>query len=339
MNPETELQATLAELVQDERGILAADESLPTISKRFKAAGIECSDESRRAYRTMLLSTPHIGEFISGVILFEETLGQRDDAGKPLPATAQNQGMVPGIKVDRGTVPLANAAGDLVTQGLDDLAERLSAYKAQGARFAKWREVYPITDRNPTPLGVRVNAETLARYASVCQQQGVLPIVEPEVLLDGNHSLRRCAEVTETVLHAVFHALHRHGVVLELMLLKPNMVLPGKENPHKADAHEVAETTVTVLRRTVPAAVPSLNFLSGGQSPEQATAHLNEMHLLAPAPWNLSFSYARALQDPPMNAWRGKPENAKAAQRLFYRRAELNSLAQRGKYRPEMEAA
>lgn len=338
MTNEQALQSTINDLVQPGRGIVAADESSPTIAKRFKAVGVESTEETRRAYRALLLTTPRIGEFLSGAILFEETLGQKDQAGTPLPLAAQRQGIVPGVKVDKGTVALANAPGDKVTQGLDGLAERLQAYKAQGARFAKWREVYPVTERNPTMLGIEVNAETLARYAAICQQEGIVPIVEPEVLLDGDHSLQRCAEVTEAVLHAVFHALRRHAVTLELMLLKPSMVLPGKDNAHKSGADEVARETIRVLRRTVPAAVPSLNFLSGGQSPEQATANLNAMNaMLAHPPWQLSFSYARALQEPVLAAWRGKPVNVEAAQRIFRRRAELNSAARQGRYRPEME--
>ncbi len=338
MDMQSELQATVSALVQAGKGILAADESEPTIAKRFKAIGVESTEAHRRAYRLLLLGTPNIGRFISGVILFEETLGQRSDEGVPLPALATAQGIVPGIKVDKGVTPLPGAPGDNVTQGLDGLAERLRSYKAQGARFAKWREVYPVTERNPTPLGIEANAETLARYAALCQSEGVVPIVEPEVLLDGDHSLTRCAEVTEAVLHAVFHALHRHGVALELMLLKPSMVLPGKAHPARADTETVARETLTLLKRTVPAAVPSINFLSGGQTPEQATAHLNAMNRQYPhAPWSLSFSYARALQEPVMACWRGNPDNVAQAQQVFYRRAELNSLARQGTYTPEDE--
>ena len=340
MDINEELQATIRDLVQKGKGILAADESLPTITKRFKAVGVESTEENRRAYRTLLLTTPGVGEFLSGVILFEETLGQKADDGTPLLLAAQRQGIVPGIKVDKGTVALAGAPGDLVTQGLDGLAERLKTYKAHGARFAKWREVYPITEHNPTALGIETNAAVLARYAAVCQEQGIVPIVEPEVLLDGDHSLARCAEVTEAVLHAVFHALHRHHVALEWMLLKPNMVLPGKEHSRKAGPEEVARETVKVLRRTVPAAVPSINFLSGGQSPEQATANLNAMNGLLPqAPWEVSFSYARALQEPVLDAWRGKRENVAAAQRVFLFRARLNGAARQGRYRADMERA
>ncbi len=340
MSIQDDLQATVGALVQKGKGILAADESQPTIAKRFKAIGVESSEENRRAYRALLLTTPGAGEFLSGVILFEETLLQKADDGTLLSVVAQRQGIVPGVKVDKGTVPLSGAPDDLVTQGLDGLSERLKIYKSQGARFAKWREVYPITDRNPTPLGIEVNAETLARYAAVCQEQGIVPIVEPEVLLDGDHSLQRCAEATESVLHAVFHALHRHRVMLEYMLLKPSMVLPGKEHARKSAPDEVARETVKVLRRTVPAAVPSINFLSGGQTAEQATANLNAMNTLFPqAPWELSFSYARALQQPVLDVWRGRQENVAAAQRVFHFRAALAGAARRGQYRPEMERA
>ncbi|HSE13658.1 MAG TPA: class I fructose-bisphosphate aldolase [Rudaea sp.] len=340
MKTHQQLQATIDAMVQPGKGILAADESLPTIAKRFKAVEVESTEENRRAYRALLLTTPRVGQFVSGVILFEETLGQKTDDGEPLPEAARKQGIVPGVKVDQGKGPLANAPGDLVTMGLDGLAERLNNYFAQGARFAKWREVYPITERNPTALGIDANAEMLARYAAVCQEQGIVPIVEPEVLLDGDHSMQRCAEVTEAVLHAVFHALHRHHVVLEHMLLKPNMVLPGKAHPRRATSDEVARATLQVLRRTVPAAVPSINFLSGGQSPEEATANLNAMNVLFPhAPWELSFSYARALQEPVLAVWRGKRENVSAAQRAFYLRAQLNGAARQGKYRLEMEKA
>jgi len=340
MSTESELLSTITAMVQKGKGILAADESLPTITKRFKAVGVECTEENRRAYRALLLTTPGVGEFLSGVILFEETLGQKADDGTPLPKAAERQGIVPGVKVDKGKIPLANAPDDMVTQGLDGLADRLKAYKKQGARFAKWREVYPITERNPTRLGIEANAEMLARYAAVCQNEGFVPIVEPEVLLDGDHSLARCAEVTEEVLHAVFHALHRHRVILECMLLKPNMVLPGKAHARRAGPDEVARETVKVLRRTVPAAVPSINFLSGGQSAEQATANLNAMNAQFPhPPWELSFSYARALQEPVMAAWRGESKNIETAQRIFLHRAALNGAARLGKYKPDMEQA
>jgi len=340
MSIEQQLQATIRDLVQGRKGILAADESAPTIAKRFQAVGVESTEENRRAYRSLLLMAPGLGEFLSGVILFEETLGQQADDGTPLPQAAQRQGIVTGVKVDKGTIALANAPGDLVTQGLDGLPDRLKAYKVQGARFAKWREVYQITDRNPTTLGIAANAEMLARYAAVCQEQGMVPIVEPEVLLDGDHSLRRCAEVTEAVLYAVFDALHRHQVRLDAMLLKARMVLPGKASAEKAVPDEVARESLKVLRRTVPAAVPSINFLSGGQSAQQATANLNAMNVLFPqAPWALSFSYARALQQPVLEAWRGRRENVTAAQKALLVRAKLNALARAGQYRADMEAA
>jgi len=338
MNNEDELQSTISHLVQKGKGILAADESDPTIAKRFKAISVESTEANRRSYRSLLFTTPGAAEYISGVILFEETLGQAADDGTPLSEVLSRQGIVPGIKVDKGKIPLAHAPGDEVTQGLDGLAERLRKYKAQGARFAKWREVYSIGAQNPTQLGIEANAEMLARYAAVCQEEGFVPIVEPEVLIDGDHTLERCLDVTEAVLHAVFHALHRHRVMLEYTVLKPNMVLPGKGHPPKARPEQVAAATVKVLRRTVPAAVPSINFLSGGQGPMEATANLNAMNALFPnSPWELSFSYGRALQETALHAWAGKKENAAAAQKTFYQRARLNGLARLGTYTPEME--
>ncbi len=338
MNVQDELQKTIAQMVQPGKGILAADESQPTITKRFKAIGVESTEENRRAYRSLLFTTPGAGEFIRGVILFEETLGQNSDDGMPLPDVLARQGIVPGVKVDKGKIPLAHSPGDEVTQGLDGLADRLRTYKAQGARFAKWREVYHIGAQNPTLLGIEANAEMLARYAAVCQEEGFVPIIEPEVLIDGDHTMERCFEVTEAVLHAVFRALYRHRVTLEYTVLKPSMVLPGKEHPPKAGPEQVGEATVRVLRRTGPAAVPSINFLSGGQGPEEATANLNAMNALFPnVPWELSFSYGRALQEPVLHAWAGKRENTPAAQQALYRRARLNGLARRGKYAAAME--
>ena len=338
MSVQDELQATIATMVQRGKGILAADESTPTITKRFNAVGIESNEETRRAYRQMLLSTPDIGEFISGVILFEETLGQKTGDGTPLVELARHQGIVPGIKVDKGLMPLANAPGDKVTQGLDGLTERLVTYKAQGARFAKWRAVYAIGTDTPTLLGMQTNAELLARYAAICQQVGMVPIVEPEVLIDGDHSIGQCEAVTEAVQHEVFHALKRHHVKLEAVILKPNMVVPGKAYPVKASPEEVAERTLRILRRTVAAAVPSINFLSGGLTPQEATANLNAMNANPSGqPWMLSFSYARALQEIPMSIWQGKPENAAIAQQAFMCRARLNGLAQRGEYEKSTE--
>jgi len=338
MNTQEMLENTIKDMVDDHRGILAADESTPTIKKRFDAIGVESTEEHRRAYRTLLLSTPGLGEYISGVILFEETLNQKDDAGTPLSEAAWSQHIVPGIKVDKGTEALPGAPGDKITRGLDGLTGRLSEHIKSGARFAKWREVYPITTINPTLLGLHANAEMLARYAAVCQELGVVPIVEPEVLMDGGHDIGRCAEVTEAVLHAVFDALHLHGIELEYMILKPNMVLPGKDC-RWASPDEVAEATLHVLKRHVPAAVPSINFLSGGQGPEEATANLNAINQTrGNAPWQLSISYGRALQQPALQAWQGKPENVEAAQQALLKRSRLNSLARQGTYDASMEA-
>lgn len=339
MNTEDVLRATIIELTRPGRGILAADESQPTITKRFGALGIESTDETRRAYRSMLFTTPGVDEHLSGVILFEETLTQCADDGTPLPEVLRRRGILPGIKVDRGTTPLPNAPGDLITQGLDGLVERLQGYGKYGVRFAKWREVYGVSARNPTPLGVAANAEVLARYAAICQQEGIVPIVEPEVLIDGDHSLARCHEVSEVVLHAVFDALHRHRVLLEGIVLKPSMVLPGNKHPSRATADQIASATLAVLRRMVPAAVPTINFLSGGQSPEEATANLNAMNVQRQhAPWVLSFSYARALQDPAMRAWGGRAENVAAGQKAFGHRVRMNALARDGRWSPAMEA-
>jgi fructose-bisphosphate aldolase, class I len=338
MSNETELQATIATIVEPGKGILAADESTPTITKRFTAVGIESSEEMRRAYRSLLITTRGAEQYLSGVILYEETLGQAADDGTPLPQVLQRRGILPGIKVDKGTTPLAGAPGDVITQGLDGLAERLAAYKSQGARFTKWREVYAITERNPTPLGIAANAEVLARYATICQAAGLVPIVEPEVLIDGDHTLARCRDVTEAVLHAVFDALYRHRVIAEGIVLKPNMVVPGKDSAQKAKPEEVAAATLEVLRRTVPASVPTINFLSGGQAPEEATANLDAMNPAnSRAPWVLSFSFARALQDPVMLAWRGKAANVGAAQEAFHHRLRMNSLAREGKWNASLE--
>ncbi|MCW9023665.1 MAG: fructose-bisphosphate aldolase class I [Gammaproteobacteria bacterium] len=339
MNIQDELQATIDVLVQKGKGILAADESSPTIAKRFKAIDVESTEENRRAYRSLILSTPGLGEFISGVILFEETLGQRTDDDITIPELCTKQGIVPGIKVDAGKLPLANSPGDEITQGLDGLELRLKGYKEQGARFAKWRDVYNISETTPGRLAIEANAEVLARYAAICQSQGIVPIVEPEVLIDGDHSLSRCAEVSEAVFHEVFHALHRHHVVLEHMLLKPNMMVPGKQHSQKASPDEVAAQTVRVLRRTVPAAVPSINFLSGGLTPEQSTAYLNAMNQMNPQPWELTFSYGRALQEPALQAWKGDSiNNAQQTQSALYKRAKLNGAARYGKYMDAMES-
>jgi len=339
MGANDSLPTTVSALVQPGKGLLAADESGPTIAKRFKAIGVESTEENRRSYRSLLLATPGLGAFISGVILYEETLGQRADDGAPLPELAARAGIVPGIKVDAGKIPLALAPGDEITQGLDGLGKRLVDYKRQGARFAKWRAVYNIADTLPSRLAIEANAQALARYAAICQDEGVVPIVEPEVLMDGSHSLARCAEVTEEVLHEVFNALHRQHVRLETMLLKPSMVVPGKEGAERATVDEVAEETLRVLRRTVPAAVPGVFFLSGGQTPAQATAHLDAMNRSARHPWALSFSYGRALQDPVLQAWKGQVDNIRRAQDALLERARLNGAACEGRYAASMEPA
>ena len=336
MNDSDQLQTTVDALVQAGKGILAADESGPTIAQRFKSIGAEATEENRRAYRSLLLATPGLGAFISGIILYEETLLQRADDGTPLPELAARLGLVPGIKVDAGKIALAHAPGDEITQGLDGLAKRLGDYKRQGARFAKWRAVYNVSGTLPSRLAIKANADALACYAAICQDQGVVPIVEPEVLMDGAHGIERCAEVTEDVLHEVFHALHRHRVVLEHMLLKPSMVVAGKEHA-PARVADVAAQTIRVLRRTVPAAVPGIFFLSGGQTPIQATAHLDAMNRLGPQPWVLSFSYGRALQEPALQAWKGQAVNVRSAQDALLERARLNSAAREGRYDAAME--
>lgn len=332
-----ELASTIKKLSAKGKGILAADESVPTITKRFEAVGVVSTEESRRLYREMLLTSQACNQYIAGVILFEETLNQRTHQGIPFAEALTQLDILPGIKVDKGLTPLANTNNEQVTQGLDGLAERLIDYKAKGARFAKWRAVYAISDHTPSTLAIKTNAEVLARYAAICQSQGIVPIVEPEVLIDGDHTLARCEEVSEPVFHAVFHALFRHKVKLEYIVLKPSMVINGKTCPQKASVQEVAEATMRILRRTVPAAVPTINFLSGGQTSEQATAHLNAMHHLGELPWNLSFSYARALQDSSMKIWAGKTQNVAAAQAAFAKRARLNSLASLGSYNETME--
>lgn len=329
---------TIAELTAPGKGILAADESAGTIEKRLKAVNVACTEETRRDYRELLFSTPGLGGFISGVIMFEETLKQKSAAGVPLPKLLTTQGMVPGIKVDNGTMPLPNFPGETVTQGLDGLAQRLGEYKQLGARFAKWRAVINIGAAIPTPPAIAANAHALARYAAICQEQELVPIVEPEVLMDGDHTLATSARVTEEVLHAVFHALHLQRVALEYMILKPNMVEPGRTCPERATPQQVAQATLICLRRTVPAAVPGINFLSGGQSEATATANLQALNATAEKqPWVLSFSYGRALQASVLQAWRGEAANKSIAQQGLYKRARLNSAATQGKYTAAME--
>jgi fructose-bisphosphate aldolase class I len=339
MSVQSDLQATVQWLAQKGKGILAADESGPTIAKRFTAIGVESTEENRRCWRSLMLCAPGLGEYVSGIILYEETLGQRADDGTPLPQLAARLGIVPGIKVDAGKIALAGAPGDDITQGLDGLAQRLDGYRRQGARFAKWRAVYNVSATLPSRLAMQANAHALARYAAICQERGIVPIVEPEVLIDGDHLLARCAEVTEAVLHEVFHALHRHRVVLEHMLLKPSMVLPGKAQAQQATPAEVAAQTIRILRRTVPAALPSVNFLSGGQTPEEATANLDAINRQGAQPWLLSFSYGRALQEPALQAWMGQAANLRASQDALLKRARLNSAACLGRYSAALEAA
>ncbi len=333
------LDSTVAALLAPGKGILAADESLPTIGKRFAALGIPSTEENRRAYRELLFTTPGLGACISGVILFDETIRQRTKEGVPLPAVLTQQGLIPGIKVDKGTVALANFGGEKITQGLDGLRERLVEYRELGARFTKWRAVLTIGEHTPTRTGLEANAEVLARFAALTQEAGLVPIVEPEVLMDGSHTLARAEEVTRTTLKAVFAALADHRVELKALLLKTGMVLPGRDCPQQAAVEKVAEVTIRCLRRAVPAAVPGIVFLSGGQSDVAATERLNAICRAGGVPWQLSFSFGRALQDAAMKTWRGSPANGPAAQAALHHRARCNGLAVQGKYSAEIENA
>jgi fructose-bisphosphate aldolase class I len=334
------LETTAREMVAPGKGILAADESFGTIEKRFDAVGIESTEESRRDYREMLFTTPGIGEFLSGVILFDETIRQSASDGTPIPRVLQEQGIIPGIKVDAGAKDLALHPGEKVTEGLDGLRGRLEEYRGMGARFAKWRAVITIGENIPSSACIEANAHALARYAALCQEQDIVPIVEPEVLIDGDHTIEECYDVTEWTLRSTFGSLYEQGVELSGMVLKPNMVISGKECPEQAGVEEVARATVECLRRSVPAAVPGIAFLSGGQSDRQATAHLNAMNsLYENPPWQLAFSYARALQEMPMKTWKGDPTNVEEAQRAFHHRAKMNSAARSGSYSEEMENA
>jgi fructose-bisphosphate aldolase, class I len=334
-----ELEKTARELVAPGKGILAADESFGTIGKRFEAFGIESSEESRRAYREMLFTTEGIGEFLSGVILFDETLRQNASDGTPLPDVLRNQGVIPGIKVDKSTVNLPLSPNEKFTQGLDGLGDRLAEYRELGARFTKWRAVITIGEGIPTESCIEANAEALALYAAFAQEHDLVPIVEPEVLIDGDHSIEQCYDATQWMLNRTFDEIYEHGVELSGMLLKPNMVISGKDAPEQAGVEEVARATVECLLRTVPAAVPGIVFLSGGQSDLQATQHLNAMNRLYEGrlPWELSFSYARALQGQPMEIWGGSIDKVDAAQKAFYHRAKMNSAARSGSYSEEME--
>jgi fructose-bisphosphate aldolase class I len=332
------LEATARALVAPGRGILAADESDGTIKKRFDKMAIPNTEENRRAYRDMLFTTKGAEEFISGVILFDETIRQRAADGTPFSDVLDRRGIIPGIKVDKGTTALPGFPGEKITEGLDGLRGRLAEYGNLGARFTKWRAVIAIGDGIPTRACIDANAEALARFAALSQEAGLVPIVEPEVLMDGAHTIERCYDVTADTLGAVFAALRAHRVRLDGTLLKPNMVLSGKDCPEQAGVQQVAEATVRCLRDTVPASVPGIVFLSGGQSDEAATAHLNAMNQLGAQPWQLSFSYGRALQAPALKAWKGEPANGPSAQRAFYHRARLNGAARFGRYSEEMES-
>lgn len=334
-----ELKSVARAIVAGQKGILAADESGPTIKKRFDAIQVESTAETRRRYRELLFTTANIASTIGGVILYDETLRQATHDGTPFATLLSNHGIYPGIKVDQGGKALALHDGEKVTEGLDGLRERLAEYKQLGAKFAKWRAVIEIDARDiPTRYGIQANAHALARYAALCQEAGIVPIVEPEVLMDGAHDIARCEAVTSQVLQAVFAELNAHRVLFEGMLLKPNMVIPGMQCAQQASVQQVAEATLRCLRRHVPAAVPSIVFLSGGQSAEDATDHLNAMNTMGPHPWQLSFSYGRALQAPVLAAWKGQESNAAAAQEAFATRCRLNGLARTGKYARTMES-
>jgi fructose-bisphosphate aldolase class I len=334
-----ELNATARALVAKTRGILAADESTSTIKKRFDTIKLESTEENRRAYREMLFTAPGADAYISGVIMYDETLRQKTKDGVPFPAYLAQHGMLPGIKVDMGAKPLAGFPGETITEGLDGLRERLAEYHKLGARFAKWRAVIDIGSGIPSRYAIDANAEALARYATLCQEAGIVPIVEPEVLMDGDHTLARCEEVTNAVLDRVFEHLFAARVFLEGMVLKPNMVVPGKKSSQKASPEQVAEATVRTLKRQVPSAVPGIAFLSGGQSPVEATQHLNLMSASGSLPWALTFSYGRALQENALNAWGGKSAGFSGGQQALFVRAKLNGLAAAGTYKSSMESS
>jgi fructose-bisphosphate aldolase class I len=335
----TSLEATAQALVAPGKGILAADESSGTIKKRFDSIGVESTEDNRRAYRDLLFTTEGTEDFISGVILYDETIRQSSLDGTPFPKLLESKGIIPGIKVDIGAVDLAHAPDEKITQGLDGLRERMAEYHELGARFAKWRAVITIGESIPSEYCIWANAHALARYAALAQEADLVPIVEPEVLMDGDHTIERSFDVTSRTLHAVFTELRDQRVHFEQMLLKPNMVLSGYDSSEQASVEEVAEHTLRCFYRHVPAAVPGIVFLSGGQSDEDATAHLNAMNATGPHPWALSFSYGRALQAPALKAWLGKPENVDAAKQAYFHRAKLNGAATLGDYTPEMEEA
>jgi fructose-bisphosphate aldolase class I len=327
---------TARAMVAPGKGLLAADESAGTCKKRFDSVNVECNEENRRAYREMLFTTPGLAEYVSGVILFDETLRQKTRDGVNFAEYLKKNGILPGIKVDAGAHDMALRPGEKVTEGLDKLAERMQEYFKLGARFAKWRAVITIGENIPSLACIKANAHALARYSAICQEASIVPIVEPEVLLDGNHSAERSESVHEDTLEVLFHELERHGVSLEHVILKASMVVSGKENPKQAPVAEVAERTLRVLKRTVPAALPGVVFLSGGQTDENATAHLDAMNRMG-APWPLTFSYSRALQAVALKAWRGSASNVGAAQKAFQHRARMNSLAAKGQWNGNLE--
>jgi len=326
-------------MVAPGKGILAADESTGTIAKRLDSINVESTEQNRRGYRQLLFTTEGAAAHIGGVILYDETLRQATEDGVPFAKLLQDQGILPGIKVDTGAKDLAGAPGEKITEGLDGLRDRLAEYADLGARFTKWRAVIDIADGIPSRYCIEANAQALARYAALSQEAGLVPIVEPEVLMDGGHDIERCRQVTEDALQIVFNHLYEQRVQLEGMVLKPNMVVPGKKCAQQNSVEEVAAMTVKVLRRHVPAAVPGIAFLSGGQSEQEATAHLNAMNALGVHPWQLSFSYGRALQASALKAWGGKAENVAAAQAAYAHRARMNGLARSGDYKPELEQA
>ncbi|HTW13862.1 MAG TPA: class I fructose-bisphosphate aldolase [Nocardioides sp.] len=333
----THLIATAAALVAPGHGLLAADESLPTMSRRLASVGVDSTEALRREYREILFTTPGLANYISGVILFDESIRHRLSDGTPVPEALDSAGLLPGIKVDRGTRLLANFGDEVITEGLDGLRERLQEYADLGARFAKWRAVLRIGPSMPSPACVDAHAQGLARYAALAQETGLVPVVEPEVLMDGPHSIDRCASVTRTVLRATYEQLLRHDVVLPATVLKPNMVLPGTQSPDQVEDDTIAARTLEVLRDCVPASVPGIAFLSGGQTPQQATARLDRLNRREPQPWQLTFSFGRALQAPVLRAWSGDRNNRDAAQAALIRRAALTAAARRGAYQPSME--
>ena len=331
------LSKTAAAMVAKGKGILAADESSGTCEKRFKTVGVECTEENRRAYRNLLFSTPGVEQYLSGVILFDETARQKANDGGPIPQYLAKKGILPGIKVDKGVANLPFTREEKVTEGLDGLQKRMKEYFDLGCRFAKWRAVITIGPEIPTHSCLYANAHALARYAAICQEASIVPMIEPEVLLDGDHTAERSEEVHEATLRATYAAMAAYNVSPEHLILKTSMVVSGKDNKRQAGVDEVAERTVRVLKRTVPAAQPGIVFLSGGQSDEAATAHLNAMAAMKDLPWPLTFSYSRALQNPALKAWRGQPGNLAAAQKAFHHRAHMNGLAATGKWRAELE--